>query len=200
MSMPRKFHGIAERFVKEWLQSEIDISICHIDQDDKRSLRVVHKTTLFRSFLGFVFILPACWLLWWMWQESMTKWPLLLTGHFLCAFLIGVGLLLGFSRDEVVVDMENRSVRRALRLLSMKKSFSAVLPDDGRILLWRELDDGDSSCWWYNIKMNEPQWVAFTISRELDAAERFAIQLADFLSWPLEDQAGQGKRIQGAGN
>ena len=188
MSIPRKLHGVAERFFQEWLQSGIDISICHIDQDHKRLFRVVHKTTLFRSFLGFVFILPACWLLWWMWQQSMTKWPLLLAGLLLCAFLIGVGLLLGFSRDELTISRENHSVRRALRLLSMEKSFSAVLPDHGRILLWRELDDGDSSCWWYNITMNEPLGTVFTISREQDTAERFAKQLADFLSCPLEDQ------------
>ena len=179
---------LVDRFLYEWLQSEIDISISHIDQDDKRSFRVVHKTTLFRSFVGFVFILPACWLLWWMSQQAMTESPLLLVLLFLCAFLIGVGLLVGFSRDEVTITRENHTARRALRFLGMEKSFSAVLPDHGRIRLWRELDDGDSSCWWYNITMTDPQGIVFTISRERDTAERFAKQLADFLSWPLENQ------------
>ena len=184
---------LVDRFFYEWLQSEIDISISHIHQNDNRTFRVVHKTTLFRSFLGFVFILPACWLLWWILQQPMTEWPLLLALLLLCAFLTGVGLLVGFSRDEVTISRENQTARRALRLLGMEKSFSAVLPDHGRIRLWRELDDGDSCCWWYNITMTEPQGIVFTISREKDTAERFAKQLAAFLSWPLEDQVGCGK-------
>lgn len=196
MSILRKFQRVAERFFQEWLQSEIDISICHMDQDDQRSFRVVHKMDLFRSFVGLVFILPACWLMWWMWQQSMTAWPLLLAGLLVCVVLTGVGLLLGFSRDEVTIHLENHSIRRSLRLLGMEKSFSAVLPDHGQIRFWRELDDGG---WWYKIAPTDTQGISFTIHREYETAERFAKQLADFLSWPLEDQVGRGKEIRDAG-
>ena len=191
---------LVELFLHEWLHSEMDISISHIQQNDNRSFRVVHKTTLFRSFVGFVFILPACWLLWWIFQQSMREWPLLLVLLLLCAYLIGIGLLLGFSRDEVTISREDHTIQRTLRYLWMKKHFSATLPDHGRIHLWRELDDGDSPCWWYNIALTEPHWIVFTISREQDTAERFAKRLAAFLSWPLEDQVALGKYTRVASN
>lgn len=132
---------------------------------------------LFRSFVGLVVILPACWLMWWMWQQSMAEWPLLLAGLLVCVVLTVVGLLFGFSRDEVTINLENHSVIRSLRLLGMEKSFSAVLPDHGQIRFWGEVDDGG---WWYNIAPTDTQGISFTIAREHETAERFAEQLADF--------------------
>lgn len=70
----------------------------------------------------------------------------------------------------------------------MEKSVSTLLPEHGQIRFWREVDDGDFSCWWYNIDMTDTQGISFTISNEYETAARFAKQLSDFLSWPLEDQ------------
>ncbi len=127
----------------------------------------------------------------------MAEWPWLLIGLFVCILLFGVGLLFGFSRDEVIISRENQSVIRTFRLMRMEKSFSMALPEHGRINLSSEVDDSDFSCWWYKTAMTDKTGkilIAFTIAREHGTADRFAKQLAGFLSWPVEDQVGTGKK------
>jgi hypothetical protein len=176
----------------------MDISLCWFSVDRSGSFRVTSRPSWVRWLIALVFVAPAASFALWGARQSSVGLPLAAALAVVCPVLAGTGLLLGFSRDEVVIDRELESgfLRRSWRLFHFGRSTRLALPATGAVRATPKPDDGDSGGWWYTVTLDGMPGISFTISEERDRATAFARQLADFLGWPLEDQTAPGGAAQ----
>jgi len=191
--------SLAERFLRENLEAGIDLSLCRVTADRPGSFRVASRPSLARWLIALVFLVPAAFFVSWAARQGSVGLPLAAGLAILCPLLVGTGLLLGFSRDEVVIDRELDFgfLRRSWWLFQFGRSTRLALPATGAVQVTRELDDGDSGGWWYTVTLDGMPGISFTISEERDRATAFARQLADFLGWPIEDLTAPRYSLQG---
>lgn len=195
--------SVAERFLQETLEAGIDLSLCRVTADRPGCFRVATRPSLARWLIALIFLAPGAFFVSWAAHQNPVGLLLAAGLAILCPLLVGTGLLLGFSQDEVLIDRELDSgyLRRSWRLFRFGRSTRLAIPATGAVRVTRELGDGDSGGWWYTVTLEGLPGISFTISEERDRARTFAGQLAGFLGWPLEDLTAPGRasKQQGAG-
>lgn len=180
---------LADRFFRELLAAEMDISLCWFSVDQTGSFRATSRPSWVRWLIALVFLAPAATFAFWAVRQGAVALPVAAALAVVCPVLVGAGLVLGFSRDELVIQRQLAfgSVRRSWRLLRFERSIQIALPAGGSVRIRRELDHGDSGCWWYTVTLDGVEGIGFTIARDHAPALALARQLTDFLGWPLED-------------
>jgi len=177
------------RLISEQLNAAIDLSLCQVSEPLPNVLQIRSQIKGARILFALLFAVPCLALL-----KAVVLSPTtasFLLALFFCPPLTVLAVLAGLTEHKKLFDHSTRTATKSLRILRYCVSESIKLPTSGVVNLSWSLTTGGKanpgSSHKFTVSLQYCSGFTFAIHKDYGTARKFAVKLADFLSFSLDD-------------
>ena len=166
--------------------TDMDLSLSAVDRSAPSRFTVRSKASPVRVFLGLLFGIPCCMLLWSASNSgSFITWLSLV----FCPPLFILAVLFGLTWQQRTFEPANKQATKSYGVFGLCRSTTVDLPRNGTLLKYRTFSAFDSGgTYFYHVEVDGVTGLGFSIARQEEVRDAFAEALAGFLCYDIRDE------------